>query len=248
MKSLNIEIAGIVASFDGIPAKAQKALKKHYGGFTSKTEDGLKWEVEWGAPANEHGPWDIRTEYDLDRWVFSRGDFRGEWRPSRGRGTLSISADALALDALLQAWYAMVLVERGGGLFKGVGVAAGERGFFYAGPSEKDRRAVAGKFDPGDIIAGEIAALIKKSGRFVVCGTPFGDTRDAGGKNACAAIDKIIMLGGEGGGGPHKLAFTEAANELWGSVVYSSRSIDMQNRTMAVCENIVSQLPCERSG
>lgn len=248
MKSLNIEIAGIVTSFYGIPGKALKALKKRFAGFICKNEGDLKWTVEWGTPANENGPWDIRCEYDPAKWIFRRGDFCAEWKPSENAGTVLMAANENILDTLLTTWLSMLMVERGGGLFTGVGVSVDGKGFFYAGASQKDRKAIAGKFKAKDVISGDVVALYRKDGMAVICGASFGGDGATNGKNLCAPIEKISLLGGAGdeNNGSKRLSSSEASMELWGSIIYTSRSIDMQNKTMSICDSLATLLPCER--
>ena len=244
-EKLEINLAGIGLRLAGVPERAAALMRNRYGAFLGGPAE-AEWEIAWGVEARTEGPWEMEYEERGGVWKFGRGDFQAEWNEAEKRGRAEFDDSEYSFDAFLRAFISMTLLKSGGGLFHSCGLVKDGKGYLFAGVSGAGKSTLAARAGKEFLLSDELTALRRRGDTFEVCGTPFMGELNVGGRNVCVPIGRVFLLSKDSPRGRERVKPSEAAADLWSTLMCFSRSYGCVDRALDLCETLVSRLPVER--
>lgn len=210
-----VDIGGTPILLRTRDAAFRALLERRYGEFLRepRTED-YSLEVELQP---EDGPVtpeeELRVRRKDEQWQLLRGDFRAQWDPQVGRGTVLQTLSPFAIDSVLRIVHSLIQAPRGGFLLHGASAIRNGRAFLFSGVSGAGKTTIS-RLAPPDatILTDEISYIRKadppRSGDparneapnsasntgYEACGTPFAGELARIGANRRAPIAHLFFL------------------------------------------------------
>ncbi len=94
---------------------------------------------------------DLSVRLEAGRWTIERGNYRAEWDPASGRGTVRQSANPYAIDGVLRILHSLILARQHGFLVHAASGVRNGRAFVFAGVSGTGKTTLA-RLAPPDVI------------------------------------------------------------------------------------------------
>jgi hypothetical protein len=129
------------------------------------------------------------------KWHLRRGDFRAQWDPHAGRGSIRQSANPYSIDSVLRIVHTLVLAREGGFLLHAASAIRNGRAFLFSGVSGAGKTTIS-RLVPADatLLTDEISYVRNGSDGYYACGTPFAGELARVGENKSAPIGALYFL------------------------------------------------------
>jgi len=171
-------------------------LAQRYAGFVSSSNPSFELDVELVSPnADMESDADVEVRMQNGLWHLRRGDFRAEWNPQAGRGTVWQSANPYSIDSVLRIVHTLLLAKTGGFLLHAASAIRTGNAFLFSGVSGAGKTTIS-RLAPKDAISltDEISYIRRAAGRYFACGTPFAGELARSGDNCSAPIRTLFFL------------------------------------------------------
>jgi len=128
-------------------------------------------------------------------WQLRRGDFRAEWDPKAGHGTVWQSANPYSIDSVLRIVHSLLLAKEGGFLLHAASTIRNGKAFLFSGVSGAGKTTIS-RLAPNDaiLLTDEISYVRRTSAAYCACGTPFAGELARSGQNCSAPIRTLFFL------------------------------------------------------
>jgi hypothetical protein len=128
-------------------------------------------------------------------WLMRRGDFRAEWNPTTGRGTVRQPAQPYAIDSVIRIILSLVLAHGGGFLLHAASAVRGGRAFLFSGVSGAGKTTIARMAPAGAILLSDEISCVRRTGiGYHAFGTPFAGELEIPGAEIAAPIAALYFL------------------------------------------------------
>ncbi|MGH9511025.1 MAG: hypothetical protein ACRD2U_02700 [Terriglobales bacterium] len=148
---------------------------------------------------------DLQVKMQRGRWVIRRGDFKAEWDPARGTGSIRQPSNPYSLDAILRIVHSLILAPRGGFLVHAASAVRNGSAFLFAGVSGAGKTTISRLAPPDVTLLTDEISYIKPDGLgyrglgyrglgYRAFGTPFAGELSKPGENASAPVSVLYLL------------------------------------------------------
>jgi len=171
-------------------------LARRYAGFISSTNAKFELEVQLISPnADMESDADVEVRMRDGIWQLRRGDFRAEWDPQAGNGTVWQSANPYSIDSVLRIVHSLLLAKEGGFLLHAASTIRNGKAFLFSGVSGAGKTTIS-RLAPNDaiLLTDEISYVRRTSAAYCACGTPFAGELARSGQNCSAPIRTLFFL------------------------------------------------------
>jgi hypothetical protein len=247
--NVTIEIGGMPVRVNTTDAAFLGMLQDRYAGFLGTTQHpAVEFDVDLARPASSDSDAEVRVTQRAGRWSLVRGDFRAEWQPASGTGSIRQSANPYSIDAVLRIVHTLVLAQEGTGfLLHAASAIRNGKAFLFAGVSGAGKTTIA-RLAPSDatLLTDEISYVRKHDSEYVAYGTPFTGELAKLGENVSAPISRLYLLAQGPENRVEPVAPGQAARELLANVLFFAEDQELVQRAFyAACE-FVSRVPVSR--
>lgn len=255
MYTSTIEIANIRCLIKSEEISLIKLAKAQYEGFISQGEPDIEIQIynnlnrdkyralARASPRPNHSHVNIVPKGA--KVFFARSDFAGyiNMKNRRGEATLS-SLSAVGLDSCLRICYSLVAVVYGGFLLHSAGVAIGEKGYIFYGPSESGKTTITRLAPPSSTILSDELTLIRRlNGFYRAFGTPFYGDLSRSGTNVSVQAESLFLLKKDKKAYLQRLRYTEALSVLLSNVFFFTAEFNMTKRLFSLCCDLCTTIP-----
>jgi hypothetical protein len=250
-----VEPYSVVIAIGGIPVRLNTTdsdfldlLHNRYAGFVTANESTeYEFDVHLGplALADRHA--DVSVKYRAGRWLLERGDFRAEWEPALGRGSIRQTASPYAIDAVLRIVHTLALAKRGGFLLHSASAIRNGKAFLFAGVSGAGKTTISRLVPPdATLLTDEISYVRKQAAGYIAYGTPFTGELAKLGENASAPVAALYLLAQGPENRIDPVAAADAGRELLANVLFFAEDPEMVHRAFQAACDFVGRVPIHR--
>ena len=171
-------------------------LARRYAGFISSANPRFELDVQLVSPtADMESDADVEVRMQGGIWQLQRGDFRAEWDPQAGHGTVWQSANPYSIDSVLRIVHTLLLAKEGGFLLHAASMIRNGKAFLFSGVSGAGKTTIS-RLAPKDaiLLTDEISYVRRTSDGYHACGTPFAGELARSGENCSAPIRTLFFL------------------------------------------------------
>ena len=106
-----MEIGGLPILLRSADDSFLQMLQDRYAGFVSPSQTPqLEFDINLQESPSHLGPDDdVSVQRSGGRWLLERGDFRAEWDPEAGRGSIIQPPNPYAVDSVLRIVHTLLL-------------------------------------------------------------------------------------------------------------------------------------------
>lgn len=191
-----VEIGGLPILLRTQDPVFKKLVADRYAGFLGgDSHPRFEFDIDLVAPSSEGNDEDTTVKLQGHEWQLRRGDFRAQWDPGAGRGTIRQSANPYSLDAVLRIVHTLVLAKEGGFLLHAASSVRNRRAFLFSGVSGAGKTTISRLAPPDATLLTDEISYIQRSGdEYHACGTPFVGELAQAGENLSARIAALFFL------------------------------------------------------
>jgi len=245
-KSACVEIGAIPIALTTSDERFLDLLSRRYDGFLSSSRP--EFQLEFDLSAN-HGisDEDVRVRRDGDGWILRRGDFRADWDPRAGRGTVRQDANPYSLDMVLRILHSLILAERGGFLLHAASAICDGRSFLFSGVSGAGKTTMT-RLAPPDVtlLTDEISYLRPSAGSYAAFGTPFSGELAKSGENCSAPVSALFFLAQGPENRIDEMPSAEAVRRLMRNILFFAEDHVLVEKLFATAFDFVARIPIRR--
>ncbi len=242
----------MVIAIGGVPVRVNttdpdflEMLQDRYAGFASADADAeFSFDVVLAPPAFANPDADVSVNYRSGRWFIERGDFRAEWNPATGIGTIRQSPNPYSIDAVMRIVHTLVLAKQGGFLLHSASAVRNGKAFLFAGVSGAGKTTIS-RLAPADatLLTDEISYVRKQDGGYVAFGTPFTGELAKLGENTSAPVAAFYLLAQGPENRIDPVAAADAGRELLSNMLFFAEDQEMVHRAFQAACDFVHRVP-----
>ena len=148
---ITVEIGGMPILLHTQDDSFRQMLARRYAGFVdSAAPPRFEFDIELTTPSRKAPDEDVRVEMQDGTWRLRRGDFRAQWNPAAGRGSIRQSANPYSIDSVLRIVHTLILAQEGGFLLHSAGAIRNGRAFLFSGVSGAGKTTIS-RLAPPDV-------------------------------------------------------------------------------------------------
>ena len=243
-----VEIGGIAIALSTCDQGFLELLRQRYDGFLSSSppEFELEFDLSSTGPASDDDV-RVRRNVDDDEWILERGDFRANWAPRSGRGSVRQNANPYSLDSVLRILHSMILAERGGFLLHAASTICDGRAYLFSGVSGAGKTTMT-RLAPADItlLSDEISYLRPSVDGYAAFGTPFAGELARAGENCTAPVSALFFLEKGSKNRVDELSSAEAVQRLMRNILFFAEDRGLAEKLFATACDFVGRVPIRR--
>lgn len=240
---LKIEVGSVPMAFRTDSGRWLEKARRDYAGFKTSRFPELTFDLKWRQGADE--PFQPRIEEAKGRTRIWRGDFDGKF--DREGGELEVRRNPYSFNSFLRVLYTKILAERGGALFHAAGLAHGDDGYLFFGPSGYGKSTLtrlSGREDPELAALSDEVVLARRQGEgFKVYGTPFWGELARKGQGRVAHLRAAFSLKKSKRNKARRLGKAEAARRLLKTVLWFDQDRERTSAVLGTVEELVATTP-----
>lgn len=247
---------GVVIEIGGMPILLcchdepfRKMLEDRYSGFVRVARiPRFKFQVTLQEPSGEPETDDeVRVEVKDGNWHLQRGDFRADWNPHSGRGSIIQSANPYAIDSVLRIVHTLILAREGGFLMHAASAIRNGNAFLFAGVSGAGKTTIS-RLAPPDatLLTDEVSYVRYDNGEYYACGTPFAGELARVGANASAPLKALFLLARGLENRVEQVSGPDAVRQLLRNVLFFAEDRELVERVFQSACEFVRQVPVRR--
>ncbi|MFY9905583.1 MAG: hypothetical protein WBD45_02940 [Terriglobales bacterium] len=245
-KSACVEIGAIPIALTTTDDDFLDLLSRRYDGFLSSSRPEFQLEFDLSATHSVSDE-DVRVCRDGDGWMLKRGDFRADWDPRTGCGTVRQDANPYSLDTVLRILHSLILAERGGFLLHAASAICDGQAFLFSGVSGAGKTTMT-RLAPPDVtlLTDEISYLRPNAGRYAAFGTPFAGELARSGENCSAPVSALFFLEQGPENRIAEISSAEAVRRLMRNILFFAEDHLLVEKLFASACDFVAKVPIRR--
>jgi hypothetical protein len=248
-----VQSAGVAVEIGGLPILLRSAddsflqmLQDRYAGFVSPSQTPqLEFDINLQESPSHLGPDDdVSVQRSSGCWLLERGDFRAEWDPEAGRGSIIQPPNPYAVDSVLRIVHTLLLARQGGFLVHAASAIRNGNAFLFAGISGAGKTTIS-RLAPEDtiLLTDEISYVRRQNGAYYACGTPFAGELAKLGENASAPLRTLFLLAKGPENRIQDVPAGEAVRQLLRNVLFFTADRELVDRVFQSAFDFVQQIP-----
>ena len=248
MHAVAVEIGGLPILFRTQDPSFRDMLIARYQGFLSpSSHPKFEFDVHLVVPDSAmESDEDVSVSQQDGCWSLRRGDFRAEWDPRSGRGTIRQSANPYSIDTVLRIVHTLILAKESGFLLHASSAIRGKKAFLFSGVSGAGKTTIS-RLAPADVqlLTDEISYVREVSSLYQAFGTPFAGELARSGENCHAPISTLLFL--EKGPSNRRTPITksEAVRRLMRNILFFAEDPALVNHVFRTACKFVESVPVE---
>jgi len=175
----------------------RQLLARRYEGFVDATSaPRFTFDVNLVTPTPEmESEEGVRVEMRNGEWHLHRGDFRAQWNPRAGQGSIRQSANPYSIDSVLRIVHTLILAKEGGFLLHAASAIRRGRAVLFSGVSGAGKTTIS-RLAPREatLLTDEVSYVRRVREEYQACGTPFAGELARVGENCSAPISTLYLL------------------------------------------------------
>jgi len=226
----------------------RRLLARRYAGFVdSSAPPRFEFEIELTTPSASASDDDVRVEMRNGTWRLRRGDFRAQWDPDAGRGSIRQSANPYSIDSVLRIVHTLILAREGGFLLHSAGAIRNGRAFLFSGVSGAGKTTISRLAPPEvTLLTDEVSYIRRVDGGYRACGTPFVGELARVGENCSAPLQSLFFLNQGPENKIEPMAKSECIRGLMRNILFFAGDAELvTNVFQSACE-FVERVPVQR--
>ncbi|HZQ67835.1 MAG TPA: hypothetical protein VFA68_04885 [Terriglobales bacterium] len=223
-------------------------LARRYAGFLSSAIPKFEFDVDLVAPTTEmESDLDVEVRMQHGVWHLHRGDFRAQWDPGAGRGTIRQTANPYSIDSVLRILHTLLLAKSGGFLLHAASAIRNGQAFLFSGVSGAGKTTIS-RLAPNDaiLLTDEISYVRRTPDRFYACGTPFAGELARSGQNCSAPIRTLFFLQKGPKHSTESIGQAEAIRNLMRNILFFAEDQELVKSVFRSACEFVESVPVRR--
>jgi hypothetical protein len=224
-------------------------LARRYAGFVvSPSTPRFAFDVDLIAPSPEmESDEDVRVEMQNGEWHLRRGDFRAQWDPRAGQGSIRQSANPYSTDSLLRIVHTLLLAPEGGFLLHAASAVRHGRAFLFSGVSGAGKTTISRLAPPDATLLTDEVSYVRRAGNeYRACGTPFAGELARVGENCSAPISTLFLLAQGKENKVEPVSGAEAARSLLRNILFFAEDAELVKLVFRAACEFVDRVPVRR--
>jgi hypothetical protein len=244
-----IDIGGMPIFLRTEDPRFQQLLRNRYAGFVNPdAEASFEFDIELQPPARDKAPdEDVKVSRNGAQWLLQRGDFRAQWDPGVGRGSVSQSPNPYAIDSVLRIVHTLILARQGGFLVHAASAIRNGRAFLFAGVSGAGKTTIS-RLAPPDatLLTDEISYVRRTGAGYQACGTPFAGELAKVGENVTAPLEALFLLEKGPENRFEEIDRKAAVRSLLRNILFFAEDEEMVRMVFQSACDLVERIPVKR--
>lgn len=224
-------------------------LAKRYAGFVdSSASPRFAFDIDLVTPSPEmESDEEVHVEMQNGQWHLRRGDFRAQWDPRAGQGSIRQSANPYSIDSVLRIVHTLILAQEGGFLLHAASAIRHGRAFLFSGISGAGKTTIS-RLAPRDaiLLTDEVSYIRRTGDEYRACGTPFAGELARVGENRSAPIDTLFLLAKGPENKIEPLSVAEAVRCLLRNILFFAEDVELVKLVFRAACEFVDRVPVRR--
>jgi hypothetical protein len=190
---------------------------------------------------------DVRVEMQDGRWHLRRGDFRAQWDPRAGLGSIRQSANPYSIDSVLRIVHTLILAREGGFLLHAASAIRHNRAFLFSGISGAGKTTISQLAPPDATLLTDEVSYVRRSGDgYHACGTPFAGELARVGENRSAPVHTLFLLAKGPENKIEPVSAAEATRALLRNILFFAEDAELVKLVFRAACEFVDRVPVRR--
>jgi hypothetical protein len=245
---ITVEIGGMPILLHTQDDSFRQMLARRYAGFVAPAAPPrFEFDIELTAPAKKAPDEDVQVKMQDGTWQLRRGDFRADWNPAAGRGSIRQSANPYSIDSVLRIVHTLILAKEGGFLLHSAGAIRNRRAFLFSGVSGAGKTTIS-RLAPPDVtlLTDEVSYIRRGDDGYRACGTPFAGELARAGENCSAPIASLFFLKQGPENKIEPIEKSEATRRLMRNILFFAEDANLVKSVFQSACDFVEQVPIQR--
>jgi hypothetical protein len=245
---ITVDIGGMPILLHTRDNSFRQLLSHRYAGFVdSAMPPRFEFDIELTTPSRKAPDEDVRVEMRNGTWRLQRGDFRAQWNPDAGRGSIRQSANPYAIDSVLRILHTLILAQEGGFLLHSAGAIRNGRAFLFSGVSGAGKTTIS-RLAPPDVtlLTDEVSYVRRVDDGYRACGTPFAGELARVGENCSAPLASLFFLEQGPKNKIATVAKSEAIRRLMRNILFFAEDAALVEKVFQSACEFVEHVPVRR--
>ena len=226
----------------------RELLAKRYAGFVDPSSSPrFAFDVDLVTPSAEMGDEDVQVEMQNGQWHLRRGDFRAQWDPRAGQGSIRQSANPYSIDSVLRIVHTLILAQEGGFLLHAASAIRHGHAFLFSGISGAGKTTIS-RLAPSDaiLLTDEVSYVRRNGEEYRACGTPFAGELARVGENRSAPVNTLFLLAKGLENKVEPVSTAEAARCLLRNILFFAEDAELVELVFRAACEFVDRVPVRR--
>jgi hypothetical protein len=227
----------------------RQLLAERYAGFVGPScSPRFALDVDLVTPSAEmEADEDVRVELRDGQWHLRRGDFRAQWDPQVGHGSIRQSPNPYSIDSVLRIVHTLILAQQGGFLLHAASAIRQGRAFVFSGVSGAGKTTIS-RLAPADaiLLTDEVSYIARSGEGYRACGTPFAGELARAGENRSAPIATLFFLAQGPENKIEPLDAADAARCLLRNILFFAQDAELVKLVFRSACEFVDRVPVRR--
>lgn len=227
----------------------RQLLAKRYAGFVNTSSSPrFAFDVDLVTPSVEmECDEDVHVEMQNGQWHLRRGDFRAQWDPRAGQGSIRQSANPYSIDSVLRIVHTLILAQEGGFLLHAASAIRHGHAFLFSGISGAGKTTISRLAPPDAILLTDEVSYVRRNGEeYRACGTPFAGELARVGENRSAPVNTLFLLAKGLENKIEPVSTAEAARCLLRNILFFAEDAALVKLVFRAACEFVDRVPVRR--
>jgi hypothetical protein len=227
----------------------RQLLAKRYAGFADPSSSPrFAFDVDLVTPSVEmECDEDVHVEMQNGQWHLRRGDFRAQWDPRAGQGSIRQSANPYSIDSVLRIVHTLILAQEGGFLLHAASAIRQGHAFLFSGISGAGKTTISRLAPPDAILLTDEVSYVRRNGEeYRACGTPFAGELARVGENRSAPVNTLFLLAKGPENKIEAVSTAEAAHCLLRNILFFAEDAELVKLVFRAACEFVDRVPVRR--
>lgn len=227
----------------------RQLLAKRYAGFVdASSSPRFAFDVDLVTPSAEmECDEDVQVEMQNGQWHLRRGDFRAQWDPRAGQGSIRQSANPYSIDSVLRIVHTLILAQEGGFLLHAASAIRHGHAFLFSGISGAGKTTISRLAPPDAILLTDEVSYVRRNGEeYRACGTPFAGELARVGENRSAPVNSLFLLAKGLENKVEPVSTAEAVRCLLRNILFFAEDAELVELVFRAACEFVDRVPVRR--
>lgn len=227
----------------------RQLLAQRYAGFVNASRSPrFTFDVDLVPPTPEmESDEDVQVRLQDGQWHLRRGDFRAQWDPRAGSGTIQQSANPYSVDSVLRIVHTLILAQDGGFLLHAASAIRHGGAFLFSGVSGAGKTTISRLAPPDAVLLTDEVSYVRRTGEgYFACGTPFAGELARAGENLSAPIRTLFFLSQGPENKIEAMTPVEATRCLLRNILFFAEDDDLVRSVFRSACEFVERIPVRR--
>jgi hypothetical protein len=244
-----VDIGGMPILLRTRDSSFRQLLAERYAGFVgSSSSPRFAFDIDLVLPSAEmESDEDVQVEMRDGRWHLRRGDFRADWDPRAGQGSIRQSANPYSIDSVLRIVHTLMLAQEGGFLLHAASSIRHGRAFLFSGVSGAGKTTISQLAPPdATLLTDEVSYVRRTREGYRACGTPFAGELARAGENSSAPIGMLFFLAKGPENTIETISSADAARCLLRNILFFAEDAELVKLVFRAACEFVDRVPVRR--